>query len=87
LKGKDLRDAPLLERRAKLRELIPVNISALSGVEKWTECALTNHKLERCPIPKLRIPDAQWVKPQLMARVRHLAGSKYLRHATILGLR
>jgi len=28
-----------------------------------------------------------WVQPQLMARVRHLAGSKYLRHATIQGMR
>jgi bifunctional non-homologous end joining protein LigD len=40
-------------------------------------------KLERCPIPKLRFPDAQWVKPQLMARVRHLSGTNYLRHATV----
>jgi len=26
---------------------------------------------------------AQWVKPQLVARVRHLAGSKNLRHGTV----
>jgi hypothetical protein len=39
--------------------------------------------VERCPIPKLRFPDAQWVKPQLMARVRHLSGTNYLRHATV----
>jgi DNA ligase D-like protein (predicted ligase) len=42
-------------------------------------------KLERCPIPKLRFPDAEWVKPQLMARVRHLSGTNYLRHATVRG--
>jgi bifunctional non-homologous end joining protein LigD len=46
---------------------------------------LQTSRLERCPIPKLRFPDAQWVKPQLMARVRHLAGSKYLRHGTVRG--
>jgi len=27
--------------------------------------------------------NAQWVKPQLTARVRHLSGSDYLRHATV----
>src|SRR5262245_43331847 len=43
------------------------------------------HKLERCPIPKLRFPDAEWVKPQYKARVRHLAGAKYLRHGTVRG--
>jgi len=42
-------------------------------------------KLQRCTIPTLRFPDAQWVKPQLTARVRHLAGAKYLRHATVRG--
>jgi bifunctional non-homologous end joining protein LigD len=57
---------------------------ALSGVERNELSArLQRNKLERCPIPKLRIPDAQWVQPQLMARVRHLAGSKYLRHGTL----
>jgi bifunctional non-homologous end joining protein LigD len=48
---------------------------------------LQTSKLEHCPIPRLRIPDAQWLQPQLMARVRHLAGSKYLRHGTLRGLR
>jgi bifunctional non-homologous end joining protein LigD len=45
------------------------------------------NKLERCPLHRLRFPDAQWVKPQLMARVRHLAGSKYRRHGTVRGIR
>jgi len=42
-------------------------------------------KLERCPIPKLRFPDAQWVKPQIKARVRHLSGTGYIRHGTMRG--
>jgi bifunctional non-homologous end joining protein LigD len=58
---------------------------ALSGAERNER--LQTSKLERCPIPKLRFPDAQWVQPQLMARVRHLAGSKYLRHGTLQGIR
>jgi len=61
---------------------------ALSGAERNELSArLQMSKLERSPIPKLRIPDAQWVLPQMMARVRHLAGSKYLRHATVRGMR
>jgi bifunctional non-homologous end joining protein LigD len=56
----------------------------LSGIERAELSArLQMSKLERCPIPKLHFPDAQWVNPQLMARVRHLAGSKYLRHGTV----
>jgi hypothetical protein len=57
---------------------------ALSGIERNDLSArLRESKLERCPIPKLRFPDAQWVKPKLKARVRHLSGSGYLRHATL----
>jgi len=57
---------------------------ALSGTER-AELAtrIPMSKLERCPIPKLRFPDAQWVEPQLVARARHLAATKYLRHATV----
>jgi hypothetical protein len=59
---------------------------ALAGIErKELNARLQVSKLERCPIPKLRFPDAQWVKPQLMARVRHLAASNYLRHGTVMG--
>jgi len=60
----------------------------LSGSERAElSVRLQRSKLERCPIPKLRIPDAQWVKPQVMARVRHLSASKYLRHGTVRGFK
>jgi ATP-dependent DNA ligase len=32
-----------------------------------------------------RLSDAKWCKPKLMVRVKHLAGSKMLRHATVRG--
>ena len=32
------------------------------------------NKVERCPLPRFRFPDAQWVKPHLVARVRHSPG-------------
>jgi hypothetical protein len=48
---------------------------ALTGVEKKElNARLQVSKLERCPIPRLRFPDAQWVA-QVTARVRHLAGA------------
>jgi ATP-dependent DNA ligase len=41
---------------------------ALSGSERAElSVRLQMSKSERCPIPKLKFPDAQWVKPQLMA--------------------
>ena len=59
---------------------------ALSGTERDELSArIKMSKLGHCPLPKLRFPDAQWVKPQLTARVRYLAGSSYLRHATVTG--
>jgi hypothetical protein len=30
-----------------------------------------------------RLTDARWCQPKLMVRVKHLAGSKTLRHATV----
>jgi bifunctional non-homologous end joining protein LigD len=60
---------------------------AISGAARAELSArLQMSKLERCPIARLRFPDAQWVEPQLTARVRHLASAKYLRHATVKGL-
>jgi bifunctional non-homologous end joining protein LigD len=60
---------------------------ALSSTERDELSArLQRSKVERCPLGKFRFPDAQWVKPQLVARVRHLAGAKYLRHATVRDL-
>jgi hypothetical protein len=35
------------------------------------------NQVGRCAIAKFRFPDAQWVKPEIVARVRHLAGTKY----------
>jgi ATP-dependent DNA ligase len=59
---------------------------ALAGIErKELSARIQMSKLERCPIPKLRFPDAQWVKPQLKARVRHLSGTSYIRHGTVRG--
>jgi bifunctional non-homologous end joining protein LigD len=58
----------------------------LSGIERAELSArIQMSKLDRCPIPKLRFPDAQWVKPQLKARVRHLSGTSYIRHGTVRG--
>ena len=37
----------------------------------------------RAPFPGLRSRTAQWTKPELVVRVRHLAGAKGLRHATV----
>jgi bifunctional non-homologous end joining protein LigD len=57
---------------------------ALSGTERAElNARLAVNKVERSPIQNLRFADAHWVKPQLMGRVRHLAGAKYLRHATV----
>jgi hypothetical protein len=39
--------------------------------------------IARAPVTGLRLKGAQWVKPKLTARVRHLVGAKYLRHATV----
>jgi bifunctional non-homologous end joining protein LigD len=38
---------------------------------------------KRAPVIGLRMKDAQWVEPRLTAKVRHLAGAKYLRHAVV----
>ncbi len=49
-----------------------------------TNCGLiSNDKVCQCPLGGLRLPGAQWVKPQLVARVRHLAAARQLRHGTI----
>ena len=59
-------------------------LSPLSGTERAElNARLRVNTVERSPIAKLRFPDAQWLKPRIMARVRHLAGTKYLRHGTV----
>jgi ATP-dependent DNA ligase len=60
---------------------------ALAGSERdELRVHLEVNKVGRCAIAKFRFPDAQWVKPEIIARVRHLAGTKYLRHGTIRGI-
>jgi DNA ligase D-like protein (predicted ligase) len=59
---------------------------ALSGNERdelWAHLESIN--VGECPLARLRLPRAQWVRPQIVARVRHLAGAKYLRHGTVRG--
>ena len=61
---------------------------ALSGNDRdELRTRLQASKLESCPVPRLRFPDAQWVKPKLVARVRYFAGAKYLRHGTVRAFR
>ena len=42
--------------------------------------------VNRAPLSGLRMKGTQWVKPTLTAKVRHLAGAKYLRHAVLKAL-
>jgi bifunctional non-homologous end joining protein LigD len=42
--------------------------------------------VNRMPLTGLRMKGAQWVQPRLTAKVRHLAGTRYLRHAVVKGL-
>jgi hypothetical protein len=61
-------------------------VIALSGNEQdELRIRLESIKTGQCPLTRLRLPTAQWVKPQPVARVRHLAGAKHLRHATVRG--
>jgi bifunctional non-homologous end joining protein LigD len=55
--------------------------------DEWDELRdrLRQLAVARSPLFGLRLKDAQWVEPRLTARVRHLAGSKYLRHGTVRG--
>ena len=57
---------------------------ALAGDERNKPRARLD-KVERCPLARFQFPDAQWVKPRLVARVRYLAGTKYIRHGTVRG--
>jgi bifunctional non-homologous end joining protein LigD len=41
---------------------------------------------ERPPVPQRTWRRPQWVKPELLVRVRHLAGGDTLRHASVQGL-
>ena len=50
------------------------------GVLKAKMAPLTQ---EHPTFPWLRTRKAQWVKPELNMRVKHLAGARLLRHATV----
>ena len=59
---------------------------ALSGDERDRFFA----ELERLATPRAafkssRMMDAKWCQPKLVVEVKHLAGSKLLRHATVRG--
>ena len=50
----------------------------------WQELSerLKQLAISRTPLAGLRLK-AQWVEPKLTAKVRHLAGAKFLRHAVV----
>jgi hypothetical protein len=54
-----------------------VRESLKTARERLQQLAIT-----RTPLAGLRLK-AQWVEPMLTARVRHLAGAKFLRHAVV----
>jgi hypothetical protein len=50
---------------------------ALCGDERdELRARLESIKIGRCPLAKLRLPSAQWVKPHLVARVRQMTAAK-----------
>ena len=57
-----------------------------NGLAEEVPCQLEQIAITRSPLTGLRMKDAQWVEPMLTARVRHLAGAKYLRHAVVRAL-
>jgi len=56
--------------------------------DAWDELRerLQHIAMNRAPLSGLRMKDAQWVEPRVTAKVRHLAGAKYLRHAVVKAL-
>ena len=56
--------------------------------EEWEALRerLKQFATRHAPVTGLRMKDAQWVEPRLTAKVRHLAGAKYLRHAVVKAL-
>ena len=59
----------------------------LSG-DAWHELheRLGQIAIKHAPLRGLSMKGAQWVEPRLTAKVRHLAGAKYLRHAVVKAL-
>lgn len=57
---------------------------ALRGDDRETLSAKLDELAAESPsIPWLRNREARWVKPLLAVKVRHLTGSRFLRHATV----
>ena len=51
---------------------------AMNGIERLNTCWAA--------FKSSRLTDAKWCQPELAVRVRHLAGSTLLRHATVRAL-
>jgi hypothetical protein len=58
------------------------DFDALRSAIKWQPHRLIFYAFDLAPS---RRQGSGWVQPQLPARVRHLAGTEYLRHATVRG--
>ena len=66
------------------RTILPTNSNSLPLASGDSLSLLSGRR--RYPATGLRMKDAQWVEPKLTAKVRHLAGAKYLRHAVVKAL-
>jgi len=57
---------------------------AMSGAERERLVQSLKHRaMDAAPLPRLRLNGAAWCKPEIRVRVKHLAGSSGLRHATV----
>ena len=68
-RGLDYAGAAFIALRGDDREVLKAKMDELAAVSP--------------SIPWLRNREARWVKPLLAMKVRHLIGSKSLRHATV----
>jgi bifunctional non-homologous end joining protein LigD len=61
----------------------PAFIALRSAAREEFRARLAELKQERPVLSWLRNRDAHWVRPQLTLKVKHLAGARLLRHATV----
>jgi len=61
----------------------PAFIALRSGAREEFRTRLAELKQERPVLSWLRNRDAHWVRPELTLKVKHLAGARLLRHATV----